>query len=157
MSYLLYCWFSLFYKQFVEPLTSPQSTEYMKATAQRAATEQVNVLLACNPVIRNLNIVFFVVLVIALLFSLILVSVLICIFILTHRLAFVLIIVIILNPFFSFFLFISSSPSVFLLHPISYLHRYHRPLPWHSFFLFFLSLIVGHPASLYLLSSSFFS
>lgn len=31
-------------KQFVEPLTSPQSTEYVKATAQRAATEQVNAL-----------------------------------------------------------------------------------------------------------------
>ncbi|KAL9969256.1 hypothetical protein ACROYT_G021452 [Oculina patagonica] len=27
--------------QFVEPLTSPQSTEYVKATAQRAATEQI--------------------------------------------------------------------------------------------------------------------
>ena len=157
MSYLFYCWFCLFYKQFVEPLTSPQSTEYMKATAQRAATEQVNVLLACNPVIRNLNIVFFVVLVIALLLSLVLVSVLICIFILTHRLAFVRIILIILIPFFSFFLFISSSPSAFLLHPISYLHHYHRPLPWHSFFLFFCSLIVSHTASLYLLSSSFLS
>lgn len=30
-----------FPKQFVEPLTSPQSTQYVQETAQRAVTEQV--------------------------------------------------------------------------------------------------------------------
>lgn len=40
----MYFWLPLFPKQFVEPLTSPQSTEYVKATAQRAATEQVSAL-----------------------------------------------------------------------------------------------------------------
>ena len=47
MRYTFYCRLSLFHKQFVEPLTSPQSTEYVKKTAQRAATEQVSVVKIC--------------------------------------------------------------------------------------------------------------